>query len=585
MKRHILLIGYLMAMSFLWFGCQPVETDKPSIGAAPTPEQLHFVIAPGSDDFHFKVINTSDVKGIANWNLGNGSKAVGDTVVAYFPLAQSYTVKLTLYTSGGTATISQDFAQTKTDYTYFEDPLLIALCGGTEAVNGKTWVLDSLEAGHLGVGPADAVAPTWWSANPLDKTGFFIYDDEFNFNLVGFSYSVNTHGKTLTALAGASLGRTVGYYGVASYSDANDEVVTTYDASRGDMTWMVDKVGDTYYIKFGQTGAVFGYDAGHERVYEVLDYNENYLYVKSVNDAEARYDKFIPKGYAKPAVTFDYGVVATANPNEYSFSLANVLVPDGFTINSITYDFGDGVTQVATSTSDAVTYTYMRKGVYPTSVKINTSNGDFTKTYSLTVENNSPDYVPYLLDAMVMYNDFGETTLIPMAFDQSDGGGSIGIVDNPDASLYPDRSAHVLHVTKANAQWANAYTLLPAGYRFNLTLQTTFKLLVYGNAGDVILLKMENTDYGGNAWTTGTNDLTYTIQQSNKWEIAEFNFAGIGAGSSSTGQIYTSDITTDSRFNDNFYNVVRIMINPGNNAGTFSFYMDDLAGPHVEGLK
>ena len=101
----------------------------------------------------------------------------------------------------------------------------------------------------------------------MDKTGFFIYDDEFNFNLVGFSYSVNTHGKTLTALAGASLGRTVGYYGVASYSDANDEVVTTYDASRGDMTWMVDKVGDTYYIKFGQTGAVFGYDAGHGSIH------------------------------------------------------------------------------------------------------------------------------------------------------------------------------------------------------------------------------------------------------------------------------------------------------------------------------
>jgi len=585
MKKRIFLIGFLVVIGFLWFGCEPMETDKPSTGSAPTAEQLSFVIAPGADDFHFKVINTSSVKGIANWDLGNGGKAVGDTVIAYYPLEKSYTLKLTLYTSGGSAFVTQDFAQTKTDYSYFEDPLLIAISGGPDAVNGKTWVIDSTTAGHLGVGPIDAKTPIWWAANPLDKTGHFLYDDEFTFKLIGFSYSVDSHGKTYASHDGAAKGLAAGYYGAKLWEDANDEDLSTIDASRGTMTWLVDKIGETYFIKFDQPGAVLGYDDGQDRTYEVLSFGENALYIRSVDAADARYHKLIPKGFALPTITFDYAVTATANPNEYSYSLANVLVPANFTVTSVVYDFGDGTTQVAASTSEALTYTYMRKGVYPTNVKIITSEGTFTKAFTVTVAANHPSYTPYLLNAMVMYNDFGETTLIPMAFDKSDGDGSISIVTNPDATKYPNRSAHVAKSTKTNAQWANANMLLPAGYRFNLTQQSTFKILVYGNVGDQVLMKLENTDYGGNAWKTGTHDFMYTIKESNKWEIAEFNFAGVGAGFDWTGEIFASDITTDSRFNDNFYNVARIMINPGNNGGTFSFHFDDFAGPHVEGLK
>lgn len=585
MKKRIFLISSLLVIGFLWYGCEPVETDKPAIGAAPTAEQLSFVVSPGADDFHFKIINTSSVKGIANWDLGNGAKAIGDTVVGYYPLEKSYTIKLTLYASGGTAFTTQDFAQTKTDYSYFEDPLLIAISGGPEAVAGKTWVVDSTTAGHFGVGPADARTPTWWSANPLDKAGHFLYDDEFTFKLIGFSYSVNSHGKTYASHDGAAKGLTAGYYTAKTWEDANDEDLTTNDDARGSMTWLVDKVGETYFIKFAQPGAVLGYDDGQDRTYEVLEFNENFLYVRSVDAADARYHKLIPKGYAMPTVAFNYSVVTTANVNEYSFSLANVVVPTGFTVNSVVYDFGDGNTQEVSATSDVVTYTYMRKGVYPTSVKIKTSNGTFTKSFTATVANNHPSYTPYLLNAMVMYNDFGETSLIPMSFDKSDGSGSLTVVSNPDATKYPNRSAHAAKFTKTNAQWANANMLLPAGYRFNLTQQSTFKILVYGNAGDQVLMKLENTDYGGDAWKTGTHDFIYTIKESNKWEIAEFNFAGVGAGFDWTGQIFTADITTDSRFNDNFYNVARIMVNPGNNGGTFSFHFDDFAGPHVEGLK
>ncbi|MCI0522785.1 MAG: hypothetical protein L0Y37_03930, partial [Bacteroidales bacterium] len=107
----------------------------------------------------------------------------------------------------------------------------------------------------------------------------------------------------------------------------------------------------------------------------------------------------------------------------------------------------------------------------------------------------------------------------------------------------------------------------------------------YGKAGDQILLKLENTDKGGNAWQTGTYDLIYTIKKDNTWEVAEYNFNGVGAGWDWTGDIYTTNIVADDRFNHDFYNVVRIMCNPGNGSGTHSFYFDDLSGPHVEGIQ
>jgi len=90
-------------------------------------------------------------------------------------------------------------------------------------------------------------------------------------------------------------------------------------------------------------------------------------------------------------------------------------------------------------------------------------------------------------------------------------------------------------------------------------------MVVYGKAGDKVLLKVENTDLGGNAWQTGV-EFVYTIKATNKWEIAEFPLA------------------ISPLYNLNYYNVVRIMLNAGTPVAA-SVYIDDLAGPHIEGLK
>lgn len=584
-KRHI-IFSALVLVGLTWFGCEPMELDKPNIGNAPTAEQLDFTITPGDDAFHFVITNTSTVKGIANWDLGNGVKAVGNSVTAYYPIAKTYNITLTLYASGGSTSKTKEFEQTETDWPYLESPIITALTGGVDAPNGKTWVIDSLTEAHLGVGPADSYSPVWWAAAPLAKSGHYLYDDEFTFKLVGFTYTIDTHGKTHVNHDGNADedGLSAGYYVSSFWNDAYDIDMNTNDAARGELTWSISEENGKYYIQISSQSGNISYDDGNPRKYEVLEWNENFFHLRSVGGA-ARYHKIIPKGYIRPTISYTLNITATAIPNEYTFALEDLTVPSSFTISNITYDFGDGSSYQTTDGAEVVTHTYMRKGNYNAKVTVTANGQDFVKTSTVAVAANHPTYQEYLLDAMVMYNDFGETTLVPMQVDQSDGGATLEIVTNPNNTLYPNRSAHCALFTKYNSQWANAYTRLPDGYRFDLTKQTVFKVLVYGKAGDQVLLKLENTDRGGNAWQTGTHDLIYTIQNDNKWEIAEFNFAGVGAGWDWTGDIFTGDVTTDSRFNKDFYNVVRIMINPGNNGGTFSVHLDDLAGPHIEGLK
>jgi hypothetical protein len=214
------------------------------------------------------------------------------------------------------------------------------------------------------------------------------------------------------------------------------------------------------------------------------------------------------------------------------------------------------------------------------SVTVTTSNDKIVTSEVIDVTENHPSYVPFLLDMMVTYNDFSEVMMAPVQGQDC----GVSIVDNPTKN-YPNKSSKVAFYSKTNQQWANAYMQLAPGYRFDLRSQHIFKIMVYGKAGDKVLLKLENTDRGGNAWQTGTADLIYTIRQDNTWEVAEYNFAGVAAGWDWTGDIFTSDITISDKFNHDFYNVVRIMLNPGVGDGTHKFYFDELAGPHVEGLK
>jgi len=579
MKNNIFAL-MLAALVMVMGACEPNELKLPDVGDAPSASDLIISVTPGADAFHFTFENGSSVSGMASWDLGNGNTGTGDKVSAYYPLPGTYTVKMTLYTKGGHAVTTYELITTDTDWGYFSDPVLLMLCGGADAINGKTWVLDSLTTGHMGVGPDLFNSTVWWSAAPLAKSFKGLYDDEITFKLAEFAAIYDNKGVSYVKDF-----RT----GDPNYSNPrqNDtDYMVDYPGPINGSWGVSDKDGNKV-LKLNSDKPIYPcFDTGaNDGEYVILNISENSLELACMGgDNNAWHYLLIPKGYVLPAISYTATAEATGNANEYRFAIEDLSVPAGMAITSVEWNLGDGTVIETANALEAQVHTYMRKGNYKVSVAV---LGSDDKTYSqdlvLTIENNHPDYEAYLLDAMVMYTDFGETMLVEAGLDAAGGTAFLEVVGNPDNTRYPNRSKTVAHLTKVNNEWANLFVQLPDGYRFDLRKQSTFKVLVYGTAGQEVLLKLENTDKGGNAWQTGC-ELRDTIQASNTWEIMEFNFSGAWAGWDWTGDIFTADIVADDRFNHDFYNVVRIMYQPGNAGATYDVYLDDIAGPHVEGL-
>jgi len=581
--KYIQKLFGLAALILTMFACAPQIDDTVDIGQAPTENQLDFTITPGTTTFKFVLSNTSKVTGITSWDLGNGSKSTEASPTVTYPLPGEYTVTMTLITRGGTATKSKKVVQTKTDYSIFTDPNYVLLSGGSNVAAGKTWVLDVASKGHIGVGPSEGNGNgmEWWAAGPNEKSGTGAYDDEINFKLNEFVATYINNG--------------VSY--VKGYRKDDAQLAQVYlnprqnkddwdvDFTPAPGKWTIDKRDGKVFLKLiGNTPLFPCFDVGaKDNEYEIVSVSENLLELTCFSSYEA-WTKWhyylVPKGYVKPKVTFEVAATPTGKVNEYSVKLNNVVIPSGLAISNIKVNFGDGTVKETSDMNATLTNTYMRKSPYNLTVTVTTSNETLTTSKLIEVAANHPDYVPFLLDMMVTYNDFSEVIMAPV-LGQDCG---VSVVDNP-SKVYPDKSSKVAYYSKTNNQWANAYMQLAPGYRFDLRSQHIFRILVYGKAGQKILMKLENTDRGGNAWQTGTADLIYTIKKDNTWEIAEYNFAGVSAGWDWTGDQFTSDVTTSSKFNADFYNVVRIMCNPGDGAGTHQFYFDELSGPHVEGLK
>jgi PKD repeat protein len=575
-NKYILLVAVL---ALILGSCDPTELKKPDIGTAPSAADLQITITPGTDAFHFVIENKSTTTGIATWDLGNGSTASGSKVEAYYPIPAVYTVKLTLYAQGGNASTSKSVTTTETDWAFFSDPLITMLCGGIEAVNGRSWVMDSLAQGHMGVGPDLASSTLWWSANPLAKSQKGLYDDALNLKLTGFAATYDNKNVSYVK----DFRRTDAAYSNPRMNDT-DYMVDYPGPISGTWTFIA-KDGKNYLKLMGATPVFPCFDTGaKDGLYEIIKITETSLEMACMGgDGNAWHYLLIPQGYVLPTITFDAVFAPTSNPNEYEFSLSNVSIPAGLSITKVVWNFGNGNTVETTNANQSQVNTYMQKGTYVVSVEVTSSEGKtYTKDLTVVVAANHPDFVEYLLNAMVMYNDFGETALVPAGVDLAGGTATIDVVANPDAAKYPNRSKNCALFTKTNNDWANAFIQLPVGYRFDITKQTKFKVLVYGTAGQEVLMKMENTDKGGNAWQTGC-ELRRKITATNVWEIMEFDFKG--AGVNNNGDIYTSDISTDDRFNKGFYNVLRIMYQPGIHDAKYQVYLDDIAGPHVAGLQ
>ena len=186
MKNIVKSILLVAAAGALVFSCRPMDRDDHQLGAAIQESQLSFTATPSSTTPNIvELQNTSSVKGVALWDLGNGSTVKGDKVSATYPFKGDYTVTMSLYSTGGGASISQVVTISADDYGLLDTPGFNALTGGADAAEGKTWVFARYTNGHFGVGDVNAApeanGPAWWQCPPMGKDGCSLYENEFTF--------------------------------------------------------------------------------------------------------------------------------------------------------------------------------------------------------------------------------------------------------------------------------------------------------------------------------------------------------------------------------------------------------------------
>lgn len=279
MKKFIYIWASFLSVLFM-VACDPQENSEFSLGEKPKVEDMDFKVTPSADKPNVIYLeNVSDISGVATWDLGDGSTAKGEAATASFPFKGEYTVVMSLYTKGGSASISKTITIAQDDMSLLNTPMYNALTGGASNLAGKTWVFDQYHDGHFGVGPADATSPTWWSCPAEGKTESSLYSQEFTFTQVGVKLQWKNNGSVYTNEAGrkalADLGHSTSVVPGAGDFDVKYTPAESY-------TFNLNEAAKTITLN---DGAFIGHYTGTS-TYQILSLTENEMYLKCTSVTE-----------------------------------------------------------------------------------------------------------------------------------------------------------------------------------------------------------------------------------------------------------------------------------------------------------
>ena len=281
---------FLSAISiFALTGCD----DDPSLGTAPTAADAEFTYAATATNPNILEFNANNKGLIAKWDFGNGTKAEGPTVLGTFPLKGTYTVTLTVFNSGGSASSTQTITIAQDDASLLSNALFTMMTGGSAGKGYKTWLIDSTRDGHFGVGPNPIGAagnyPEYWAAKKNDKSNTGLYNDAFRFHLKGFAFDQLTGGDVYVNSAQA-----------ANFPGAALNAKTDYTAPYADQTgqnWTLTMGADTTLTVSGKS--FIGYYTG-VNTYKVIRMSENEIFLRYIdggNGQLAWYVRLVPDTY------------------------------------------------------------------------------------------------------------------------------------------------------------------------------------------------------------------------------------------------------------------------------------------------
>ncbi|HZL08806.1 MAG TPA: hypothetical protein VFC65_02325 [Prolixibacteraceae bacterium] len=278
--KNIFKIGALALISvFVMTACDPQENSDYSLGVMPTADQLEFTTTPTAEKANIiEIKNTSKVAGVATWDLGNSSTDKGENVTAQYPFKGTYTVVMTLYTTGGSVSVSKVITIENDDMSLLDTPMYNALTGGASNLAGKTWVFDQYYGGHFGLYPDDK---TWtWFAAAEEKDGSSLYSQEFKFTQVGVKFNWTNNGSIYTNAAGVADLAGKGY--PTSVAAAAGDFDVTY-APKANYTFALNETAKTITLS---DGAFFGFYAGAS-VYKIRTLTEDVLELECASTIES----------------------------------------------------------------------------------------------------------------------------------------------------------------------------------------------------------------------------------------------------------------------------------------------------------
>lgn len=390
--KNIIKSGVVAMLTiFVMTACDPQEGSDYALGEMPTPEQLNFTSAPATGQTNvIEFTNTSEIPGVATWDLGNGTKIKGEKVTAQYPFKGEYTIVMSLYTTGGSTKIERKITINNDDMSLLNTPMYNALTGGAANLDGKTWVFDQYHDGHFGVGPATDASPSWWSCPAEGKTKSCMYSQEFTFTQVGVKFNWKNNGNVYSNENGRKALAEMGFPNSVVPGDGDFDIEYNPKAA---YTFALDETAKTLTLS---DGAFFGHYAGTS-TYQILKLTEDELYVKCASTVEVGngwWYRFVPKEKnVKPVVIIPLKATPLSEDFESATKKVNFSYQD---IGPLVDPFYSNPAPVGVNTSSKV-FLYQKTSAFYSNIFFSTSayKFDLTEQNKIKMKVYIPSYNDY----------------------------------------------------------------------------------------------------------------------------------------------------------------------------------------------